>query len=97
MYTVLFLLNAPGALHFVKGGRLLGINFLHITSCFKRSMHADRHTGTLPYAQCNKSSGSPSKKEYITMDAHIVVANMHVETIANYQDYTYFGHNIQFD
>ncbi len=30
IYTVLFLLNAPGALNFVKGGRLLGIDIWHI-------------------------------------------------------------------
>ena len=34
--------------------------------------------GVRPYAQCNMSSGSPRKKEYITMDARIVVANMHM-------------------
>ena len=41
-------------------------------------MHADRHTGTVPYAQCNTSTGSPWKKEYITMDVRMVVANMHM-------------------
>ena len=27
------------------------------------------------------------------MDARIIVANMHMLTIAKYQDYTHFGHN----
>ncbi len=69
----------PGGIAFCERRAFIRDRFLtHCLCCFKRSMHTDRHTGTLPYAQCNTSSGSPRKKEYITMDARIVVANMHV-------------------